>query len=81
MPFGIAWVGGGNHSIMTGIVRGEGQITTDLVYDLSELFSLVRFDGTSFIRLSDGEEIAFVKDFEFGAIFEIGRLIHEKGTV
>lgn len=49
--FGIAWVNGGNHSIMTGIIRGEGQLIAREVYDLSGLFSLVKFNGNQFVRL------------------------------
>lgn len=79
LPFGIGWVHGGNHSIMTGIVRGEGEITTDRVYDLSKLFPHVRFDGHAFVRVSDGSVIHETTEFEFAAIFEVGRLMHERG--
>lgn len=79
LPFGIGWVYGGNHSIMTGIVRGEGEIITDHIYDLSKIFSHVRFNGDAFIRISDGSVIQKVTEFEFAAIFEIGRLMHEHG--
>lgn len=78
LPFGIGWVHGGNHSIMTGIVQGQGTITTDSVYDLSALFPLVRFDGNAFLRTSDGSVIQEATEFEFAAIFEVGRLMHER---
>ena len=76
LPFGIGWVHGGNHSIMNGIVRGEGHINTDLVYDLSPVFSQVSFNGDAFVRTSDNSIIQVAKEFEFAAIFEIGRLMH-----
>lgn len=79
LPFGIGWVYGGNHSIMTGILQGEGFITTKRVYDLSKLFPHVRFDGNAFIRISDGTVIQKATEFEFAAIFEVGRLMHERG--
>ena len=79
LPFGIGWVHGGNHSIMSGIVQGEGRLTTDRVYDLSTLFAHVRFDGNAFIRVHDGSIIQKTTEFEFAAIFEVGRLMHERG--
>lgn len=77
LPFGIGWVHGGNHSIMTGIVQGEGRLTTDCVYDLSPLFPHVCFDGKAFIRLNDGSVLQEATEFEFAAIFEVGRIMHE----
>jgi len=79
LPFGIGWVHGGNHSIMTGIVQGQGTIETDNVYDISPLFPHVRFDGDAFLRASDGAVIQKSTEFEFAAIFEVGRLMHERG--
>jgi hypothetical protein len=79
LPFGIGWVHGGNHSIMSGIVQGQGVITTENVYDLSALFSHVRFNGEAFVRVSDNTVIQVAREFEFAAIFEVGRLMHEKG--
>lgn len=75
--FGIAWVHGGNHSIMTGIIRGEGQLAARKVYDLSGLFNLVKFNGNEFVRIDNNEVISTVEHFEFGCIFEIGRMIHK----
>ncbi len=78
-PFGIGWVHGGNHSIMAGIIQGEGRIETDNVYDLSTLFPHVRFNGETFVRVSDDTVIQEALYFEFAAIFEVGRLMHERG--
>ena len=79
LPFGIGWVKGGNHSIMTGIIQGQGAIITDDAFDLTMLFPLVRFDGDAFIRISDGSCIQKVKNFEFAAIFEVGRIMNSYG--
>lgn len=79
LPFGIGWVHGGNHSIMTGIVQGDGYLTTDHVYDLSTLFPHVRFDGRAFIRVHDEAILQEATEFEFAAIFEVGRFMHECG--
>ena len=80
LPFGIAWVHGGNHSIMAGIIQGEGVITTEDVYDLSLLFPHVKFDGNAFIRESDNTVINKSTEFEFSAIYEVGRLMHKLGV-
>lgn len=80
LPFGIAWVKKGNHSIMTGITQGQGQIETDQVFDLSALFPLIRFDGNTFIRNFDNTVIREVDEFEIAAIFEVGRIMHEYGV-
>lgn len=79
LPFGIAWVHGGNHSIMAGIVQGQGSIETNCVYDLSSLFKHVWCDGAAFLRSSDNQVIQQVTELEFAAIFEVGRVMHERG--
>ena len=79
LPFGIAWVYGGNHSMMSGIVQGQGVIKPEEVYDASPLFKYVKFDGINFIRLDTGNVIGKPADFEFACIFEVGRFMHEKG--
>lgn len=71
---------GGNHSIASGILQSEGEIKPTSVYDISSVFELVKFDGNYFIRIEDGKRISNkVVDFEFACIFEVGRLIFEKG--
>lgn len=77
LPTRVAWVRGGNHSIATGIIRGEGEIETRSVYDFTELYNHVECDGTKFKRKHDGETLAPVKNVEWAAIFEIGRLLVE----
>lgn len=80
LPFGVVWVHEGNHSIMTGIVQGTGTIETEEVYDLSQIFDDVRCDGNAFIRICDGAVLTPVRDLEFAAIFEVGRLMHKLGV-
>jgi len=79
LPIGVAWVSGGNHSITAGILKGEGKITTDMVYDVSPLYKHVYCDGLYYRRLYDGSVISKVSKPEFAAIFEIGRIMVEKG--
>jgi sulfite reductase beta subunit-like hemoprotein len=75
---GIGWVHGGNHSIATGIVQGEGEITPDSVYDISEVYQYVYTDGEYYITKEDNGVISDVPNVEFAAIFEIGRLMNER---
>lgn len=79
LPFGVGWVHGGNHSIAVGVVQGRGEITTDSVYDLSPLFDWVECDGAQFLNKTNGHVLSNVEDIEFAAIFEIGRLLHQRG--
>lgn len=73
----VAWVYGGNHSITAGIVRGEGEIETPLVYDFSALYKHVKCDGRRFERKHDSKVLSRVKSVEWAGIFEIGRLLVE----
>jgi len=83
LPMGIAWVNGGNHSIAVGIIQG-GQLIPDHYYEISEVYKHVKCDGKNFIRtrtsfIIDNQILAPVTNIEFAAIFEIGRLLVEKG--
>lgn len=50
LPFGIALVTGGNHSITARIVNGEGVIESTQIDDVSHLYDHVHYDGSSFGR-------------------------------
>lgn len=50
LPMGIAWVGGGNHSIAAGIIKATGKITPDYIYDISKVYDYVYCDGKNYIR-------------------------------
>ncbi|URZ06505.1 DUF6710 family protein [Clostridium felsineum] len=75
LPLGIAWVNGGNHSIAEGIVQGEGVIEVNEIYDISPLYKYVFCDGLYYRRIYDNSIISPVKNVEFAAIFEIGRIM------
>jgi hypothetical protein len=64
---------------MAGIVQGQGSIETNCAYDLSSLFKHVWCDGVAFLRSSDNQIIQQVNELEFAAIFEVGRVMHERG--
>lgn len=73
-PMGIGWVHGGNHSIMAGILSGEGIVDEYDCYDYSALYQEVSCDGVNFYNRS-GEVIQEVFQPEFAVIFELGRLL------
>lgn len=79
LPMGVAWVHGGNHSIATGIIQGVGELQPESVYDVSDIYEYVYTDGINYIKKEDKQTIAPVKNVEFAAIFEIGRLMKQKG--
>ncbi|WP_317956129.1 DUF6710 family protein [Staphylococcus sp. NWU MKU2] len=78
-PLGIINIYNGNHSISAGLNKSEGYIVIDEVIDISYLYDIYEFDGKYLInkQTNEKEEIYF----EFGAIFEIGRLILDKKEV
>lgn len=80
LPMGIAWVRGGNHSISTGIIQGSGIIQPTGIVDISNIFNHIYTDGMNYYRKSDHQIISQVKNIEFAAIFEIGRIMKEKST-
>ncbi|WP_113675795.1 DUF6710 family protein [Vallitalea guaymasensis] len=77
LPIGIGWVNGGNHSISTGIIKGEGKLIPKYVYDIRPIYDYVVCDGEYFWRTEDETIIEKVKNTEMAAIFEIGRIMTE----
>lgn len=78
-PVGIAWVSGGNHSIATGVLKGDGYIKNPYVVDMTNMYKYISTDGVAYYNLFDGSKICSVRNVEFAVIFEIGRLMVEKG--
>ncbi len=79
LPWGIAFVLGGNHSISAGILAGEGEVEATEVYDLGQVIDQVRCDGKVYVRIDNGEVIARVTDVRRAAVFEIGRIMRDNG--
>lgn len=77
-PLNIFWVRGGNHSITQGILCGEGAVKCDEAYDLTPLYGYIHFDGDNWIEAETGRILGTPRYKEFGYVFEIGRLIHDK---
>lgn|GEM_PF-925448 len=80
LPFGLALVHGGNHSLAAGIANAEGTVVTGTVTDLSPLYAHVRYDGMSMVRTHDARRLWEPVDEELGILFEIGRLMVERGV-
>ena len=79
MPMGVTVIGNGNHSSATGILKKEGIIEINEIIDLSDTYDTIKFDGEYFINIESNEKICKPSFYEFGIIYEIGRLIKEKG--
>jgi len=81
MPFGVALVEGGNHSIAAGIANGEGTVLTTDVTDVSRLYPHIKYDGISFACTESGRLYHSPRDEEAGMLFEIGRIMLEKNVI
>jgi hypothetical protein len=75
LPWGIAFVNGGNHSISVGIVGGEGVLQPNEVYDMSKMLDLVQCDGQHYRAVSNGQILDRVHDTRIAAVFEVGRML------
>lgn len=74
-PLGIGWVGGGNHSLTSGIVQGVGTVNIKSYYDITPIYERVKCDGEYYIDMKSGEIIAPIADFDIATIFEMGRFL------
>lgn len=79
MPIGVTIVWNGNHSTLTGILKGEGEIYPKQVCNLKEIYEYIYFDGYYYRKKDDNEIIHKAERFELGAIFELGRLLVKNG--
>ena len=77
LPWGIGFVGGGNHSLAAGIIESEGKIIPSEVHNMSRIFKLVECDGEYFTDKITRNRIAFVNSARTAAVFEIGRMMHK----
>lgn len=77
LPWGLAFVGGGNHSITAGILGGVGKINPTEVQDMSSIFRFVKCDGRNYTSMDGFTVIAEAMDPRVAAIFETGRLMRK----
>ncbi len=82
LPLGLTVVYNGNHSANCGIVKSVGKINISpdkcntSIYDNSDLYDKIYFDG-KYYRLTETNVILQKTKFEYGCLFEIGRIIHK----
>lgn len=81
LPWGIVFVGGGNHSIAAGILAGEGTLEATEVFDLRPLLDQVECDGHHYLDRVTKANLAAVTDYRRAAVFEIGRLMQYYGVL
>lgn len=81
LPWGIAFVIGGNHSIASGVMSAEGSITPVEVYEMGNLLDAVECDGRNFLSTGTKEPICGVRDYRIAALFEVGRLMRAHEVV
>lgn len=74
LPWRIAFVNEGNHSLTAGILAAEGLLTPRDVADYSHIFKDIVCDGNEFLQTKTGETFP-VKNVRRAAVFEIGRMI------
>jgi hypothetical protein len=77
LPWGLSFVGGGNHSITAGIIGATGVLKPREIYDMSGIFRKVKCDGLIYTSTDGSTKIADVTDARIAAIFETGRLMHK----
>ncbi|MHB8292005.1 MAG: DUF6710 family protein [bacterium] len=75
LPWGISVVRGGNHSIAVGIVSGDGQLEPYVIYNMNNIFEIVKCDGENYIDIKTNKIIAPVTNINIAGVFEIGRLM------
>lgn len=92
LPWGISIVDAGNHSIAAGIISGDGYLTPDRIYDLSDIFKMVKCDGKNYIytgperlkyyshrplHIKPNDILGPVVNVNTACVFEIGRTMVE----
>jgi len=73
LPFRIAIVSGGNHSIARGMLDSNEKLKPNNVYDFSELLKFVSCDGDNYYETHTRKIIQEVQNPKFAAIWEIAR--------
>jgi hypothetical protein len=86
LPMGVTIIDNGKHSTFVGMAKREGKLSIfpgshHQAYDISGLYTLLQFDGTDYLISGTDTVAGKAASFEFGCIFEIGRMLHEKGVM
>tara|TARA_R110002167_G_scaffold93474_1_gene250459 strand:- start:8339 stop:9241 length:903 start_codon:yes stop_codon:yes gene_type:complete len=79
-PFSIGWIHNGNHSIATGMIKGEGEVTPRYYYDMSHIYSRIAFDGVKW-KYDKDYNCPAANNFEYvGTLYELSRFIKSSGV-
>lgn len=80
-PLNTIHISNGRHSMLVGVLEGTGTITIDQIFDISESYHSVYFDGTYF-RFKKGNKILRKAPIvEIGIMYEVGRLAMENNLI
>ncbi|WP_408894426.1 DUF6710 family protein [Paenibacillus taichungensis] len=79
LPIRVVFIIGGNHSITSGIVQGIGTLKPNYVYDMTSIYDVIYTDGVYYYRKDDNTKLEKVNEVEFAVLFEVGRIMKEKG--
>ena len=77
LPWRMAFVENGNHSIAAGILRAEGKLKPSSVYDLTPVLRDIHCDGSTYFLSSNRRAVGKVIDPRTAAVWEIGRMMSE----
>ena len=82
LPLGVTFVSNGNHSVLSGILKRQGTllITETSQHQVKSIGNLLRymyFDGANYREIVGDKYLFKGNSFEFGCIFEIGRLLEK----
>jgi len=82
LPLGITQpYGGGQHSITDGVIKSSGSLQIHKIQAMHELYDFMFFDGGHYRKIQGRTIISRCQSFEFGCIFEIGRIIKENNIL
>lgn len=79
-PLNVGIVTGGNHSIAQAILRGDGKVRVEDLYDFSKIVEQVFYDGEYWIEVNSGRKFGKPAYKEIGWAWELGRKIMKYET-
>lgn len=80
LPMGVTSIYNGNHSSFSGYCKQEGELliaagSYHSVLNFEPLYQYLEFDGINYIYTPTCEVVGCAKCFEFGCLFELGRVL------
>lgn len=74
-PWGLHCVHNGNHSAMSGILWGDGELLATSAYDLGRVLDRVRLSGQGIVREHDGRLVGTSEHWPVLALVGLGKLL------